>query len=256
MRWRRERRGLPQGGEATIAAVVPGWTSLDHDQRARLVADTDELLATKRWEAARGFELTDPMRVVIAAGAALLVLGLHVDAYRRVRSIIVHPSVRWSSSPRAGPANGVVVDGPVVLAGESSAGQGPLVIAWDRALIDARHPERGHNVVYHEFAHKLDLLDGDIDGVPPLAPDDERIWRQAAAETMTDLRRGRLRGIIDDYAATSPAELFAVTTELFFTRPDRLLAGAPRLYDGLRRFYRQDPAPRLGYLPDPPGQPG
>jgi Mlc titration factor MtfA (ptsG expression regulator) len=226
-----------------VAASVPGWTALEPAEQGKLWADTDHLLTTKRWEAARGFALADRMCVVIAANAALLVLGLHVDALRGVRTIIVHPSAVWRDGPRPGPVPGVVVDGPALLAGEAAAGEGPVLLAWDEVAFAVRHPERGRNVVHHELAHKLDLLDGTIDGMPPLASDDARHRWQAACEAgLEQVRRGELLGVVDDYAATNPAEFFAVVTELFFARPDRLWAALPDVYAVLRTFYGQDPA--------------
>lgn len=239
---RRRSGGLSDELAALVPPIVPRWAAMGVAEQEKLLADTDHLLRAKRWEAARGFELTDQMRVVVAAGAAVLVVGLHVDAYRRVRSIILHPSGVWRSGPRPGPAAGVVVDGPVALTGEAAIGEGPLLIAWDRALADARRPHWGRNVVFHEFAHKLDMLDGTIDGMPPLPGDDaRRSWQRTFDDALERVRQGQHRDVIDDYAGASPIELFAVATEVFFTRPDRLVDTMADVYQALRAFYRQDP---------------
>jgi hypothetical protein len=112
----------------------------------------EELLAGKGWEAAHGFTLTDTMCTVIAAQAALVILGLDLDAYRDVRAIIVHPTTVISTVPRQGPVPGVVTEEPIDLLGEAHQQRGPVIVAWDAAEADARHPGTGSNVVVHEFA--------------------------------------------------------------------------------------------------------
>lgn len=253
MFWRRRpATGLTDELAALVPGAVPGWAGLAGDERDQVLADADVLLRRLRWEAAQGFSLTDRMRVLVAAGGALLVLGLGVDALRRVRTVIVHPTTVWRSGPRPGPAAGVVVDGPMALVGEASSGDGPLLLAWDRAVFDARHPRLGRNVVLHELAHKLDVLDGTFDGMPPLGDDPTRRgWQQTMDDALEAVRQGELVGVLDDYAATNAAELFAVSTELFLTRPQRLLDGRPDVYGALRDFYRQDPAARRGEAPGP-----
>ena len=107
----------------------------------------------------------------------------------------------------------------------------------------ARHPERGHNVVYHEFAHKLDMLDGVIDGTPPLERQEELDrWVEVCTAEYEALRNGTDDGFLDGYASVDPAEFFAVATEAFFDLPVQLEAAKPDLYAVLRDFYRQDPA--------------
>ena len=107
---------------------------------------------------------------MIAAQAALVVLGLDLDAYRDVRAIIVHPTTVTSTAVRPGPVPGVTSDAPLDLLGEAHQQRGPVVVAWSAALADACNPGTGHNVVIHEFAHKLDMLDGLVDGTPPAWP--------------------------------------------------------------------------------------
>lgn len=162
---RRSRRdALPAGWEDVTEAAVVHWELLDEGERAELGELMELLVRTKRWEAARGFVLTDEIRVVIAAQASLLILGLGVEYYRAVSSIIVHPTTMTLLGVRSGPVAGVVTDAPLAILGQAQHQRGPVVIAWDAARADARHPERGHNVVFHEFAHKLDMLDDVVDG--------------------------------------------------------------------------------------------
>ena len=236
---------MPEGWERVAAAAVAHWPLLDDAERERMGHLMAYLLTSKRWEAAQGFELTDEIRLVIAAQASLLILGLDIDDYRDVVSIIVHPTTVTLRGPRAGPAHGVMTDAPMPILGQASDRRGPVIIAWDAARFDVRHPERGHNVVFHEFAHKLDMLDGMIDGTPPLPDADARRRWQEVSTAEYELLLSGPSDLLNDYAATNPAEFFAVATEVFFDLPRELSARKPTLYEVLRDFYRQDPAQRL-----------
>jgi Mlc titration factor MtfA (ptsG expression regulator) len=244
-RRRTRRAGLPAGWEDITAAAVAHWQLLDEAERAELAELMELLLRTKRWEAARGFDLTDEIRVVIAAQASLLILGLGVEYYRTVSSIIVHPTTMTSRGVRPGPAAGVVTDAPLAILGQAQHQRGPVMIAWDAARAGARHPERGHNVVFHEFAHKLDMLDDLVDGTPPLPDRTARErWIEVCTAEYRLLRAGGGGHLLSDYATVNPGEFFAVATEVFFDLPGELLAQKPALYGVLRDFYRQDPARR------------
>lgn len=245
--FRRRRAALADGWETIVETAVAHWSHLDDDERERMADLLEGFVTTKRWEAAQGFELTDEIRTVIAAEAALLVLGLEagLDAYHDVGTIIVHPSTMRFRQLSGGPIPGTVVDGDVDLLGEASY-NGPVVIAWDAAKRNARHPEHGHDVVLHEFAHKLDMLDHVVDGTPPL-PDAEarQRWIDVCTHELGLLRAGHGGHLLDPYGATNPAEFFAVATEVFFDRPIDLERHKPDLYDVLFAFYRQDPAERV-----------
>ena len=238
------RSGLPAAGRALVAQHLAVWPSLDEEEQQRLLQFTDELLSSKRWEASRGFELDDTIRVVIASQAALLILGLTTDHYRLVSAIVVHPSTLETSGVRAGPSLGTVTSDPMAVLGLAQDGRGPVVLAWDRALAGAHRTEPGHNVVLHEFAHKLDMLDGTIDGTPLLPQDMRAHWVTVCTAVYEDLVAGRPRPPMRWYGATNPGEFFAVATEVFFEQPRELAAFEPELYDVLARFYRQDPAAR------------
>ncbi len=221
------------------------WRWLEADERLVLGDLIAELITTKRWEAAQGFELTDEVLVVISAQAALLVLELGIDAYDDVGTIIVHPSTMAFHRTSSGDIDGTEVSGVVHLLGEASQG-GPVVIAWDSASRAARHPDRGHDVVLHEFAHKLDMADTVVDGTPPLLDQPQRDrWIAVNGHEYQRLRAGHGAPVLDPYGATDPGEFFAVTTEAFFTVPIQLRADAPALYGSYADFYRQDPAERL-----------
>jgi len=221
------------------------WRLLDAGEQTRLEAASDWLLRHKHWEAAHGFELNDEMTVIIAAQAALLVLGLTVDEYREVSAIIVYPTAMQSRGVYAGPVAGTVTDGVVPVLGEAHADRGPVLLAWDQAEHAARNPGSGHNVVLHEFAHKLDMRDDLVDGTPRMERADLSEWVEVCTEAYQALQAGIDRPPLQAYGATNPAEFFAVTTEAFFDVPTALEHHEPRLYEVMRKFYKQDPAARL-----------
>ena len=174
MRWR--RTGLPADGPRIAAQHLAVWPLLTDVEKELLLSIADELISRKRWEASRGFQLDDTVRVVIAAQAALLVLELGIEQYRQVSAIVVHPSTVVTTGVRPGPSLGTVTSDPQAVLGLAQDRRGPVVLAWDNVLAGVRREQPGHNVVLHEFAHKLDMLDGRIDGTPLLARDVRADW--------------------------------------------------------------------------------
>ena len=165
---RHSRRGLPDDWTAIVEAHVALWNVLDAHEREVLEATSDWLLRHKHWEASHGFVLSDDITVTVAALAAMLALGLSVREYREVSAIIMYPTAMQSRGVYAGPVPGTIVDGVLPVLGEAHGSRGPVLLAWDQARDAAQHPGRGHNVVFHEFAHKMDMLDSVTDGTPPL----------------------------------------------------------------------------------------
>jgi MtfA peptidase len=196
-------------------------------------------LAEKEFAGADGLEITDAMRVSIAAQACLPVLELGLDWYRGWRGIVVYPGdfrVRRSEVDE----DGVLHEWDDELAGEAMPG-GPVVLSWDAAAGGA-----GINVVIHEFAHKLDMLNGAANGMPPLHPGMDRgAWHaafEAAYQGFCDaLERGQDTWL-DPYAAEHPSEFFAVVSEAFFQQGAETRRRYPDVYEQLKLFYRQDPA--------------
>jgi len=199
-------------------------------------------LAEKEFSGAHGVEVTDRMRVAIAAQACLPILELGLDWYAGWTGIVLYPGdfrVRRSEMDE----DGVLHEWDDELAGEAMPG-GPVILSWDAAAHDP-----AINVVIHEFAHKLDMLSGAPNGVPPLhAGMDRRAWLaalNAAYEGFCDaVDRGRDTWL-DPYAAEHRSEFFAVLSEAFFTDPQETKRRYPDLYDEFALFYRQDPAGRL-----------
>lgn len=266
LRERRRRKLLaapfPAAWEAQLRRNVAHYHWLEPEEQRRLRDLVRIFVAEKRWEGCGGLELTDEMRVTIAAHACLLVLALPNQLYRSVRSILVYPSTVLLPPRRIGSFEVPLapVEGPLPILGEAQH-RGPVVLVWDAVQHAGRHPESGHNVVYHEFAHQLDMLDGRADGTPPLhgRAEVER-WARVCSREYLALREQAARGVhglLDPYGATTEAEFFAVATELFFDQPLELRRHHPELYVVLRAFYRQDPAERIAArrASDPP-EPG
>jgi hypothetical protein len=228
--------------DAVIAANVPLVAGLDEAELARHRELTSTLVRTKRWEPVAGLSLTDEIRVTIAANAAIPILALDVAMYRKVQSIIVRPSTAISHGLRAGRADGTVADGPMSVIGQAAANAGPVVLSWDAALAESRWPGRGRNVVIHEFAHKIDMSDGYLDGTPPLRGDALARWTAMVDDEYGHATARPSDRVLGSYAWTNPAEFFAVATERFFCRPSALAGAKPILYEALSAFYRQDPA--------------
>ncbi|HEY5156079.1 MAG TPA: M90 family metallopeptidase [Acidimicrobiales bacterium] len=244
----RVRRALaqpfPDPWRRLLESSLVHWGMLDVDERTRMEDLIRVFLAAKRWQAARDFELTEDIRVLISAMACLLILGLDETYYDTVNWIEVHPTTVVRTGLRGTAVAGVVSDSPLPILGEASF-DGPVVIAWDTASVNARHPERGHNVVYHEFAHKLDMGDRLVDGTPRFVdPEGRQRWIEVCTAEFDQIGRGEGGPLLDPYAGVNPAEFFAVVTEVFFDRPVDLERAKPELYGVLQSFYHQDPAAR------------
>jgi len=241
---------FPSLWEDIIRRNVAHYCMLEDAQRAHLRTLIQVFIAEKKWEGAGGLELTDEIRVTISAQACLLLLGLPHNYYRNVESIIVYPSTVVPPQRNPGFFENtfapVELEHPII--GQAFQ-QGPLIIIWDAALHGSRHPESGHNVIYHEFAHKLDMLDGAADGTPPLRDRAEyRDWVLTCSREYLRLKHDTEKGkksFLDAYGATSEAEFFAVATEQFFNQPRLMIEHAPDLYRVLQEYYRQDPAERV-----------
>lgn len=220
------------------------WRTLTPAELDRMQALVARFVRDTRWEPARGFDLTEEIQVLIAAQASMLLLGLELDEYPQLSSVIVHPStVRLTGEHGVG--GGMRSSAIRTLAGQAHY-RGPVVLSWKATRRGALLPTDGHNVVYHEFAHQLDMLDGIIDGTPPLDSEAaRRRWVEVCTEAY-DKVRAEGSPVLRAYAGTNPAEFFAVATEVFFNRPGQLRLHEPALYAELMAFYHQDPAARTG----------
>lgn len=212
---------------------------LPADARKRLEDQVKVFIARAHWEGRSGLVVSEAMKVSVAAQACRLTINLPEDAYRRVQTIYMFPST-YSAPGGEGDQEG----GRSHRHGEAWL-RGPVVLSWDATRRGIKNDDDGRNVVYHEFAHKLDMLDGYADGTPPVrdrAAFDA--WKRVTGEeyeTLVEASRRGKKTLLDQYGATNPAEFFAVATEMFFERPRRLRGKHEELYQCLARFYAQDP---------------
>lgn len=256
--WLRDRRRntlrnrpLPPEWEDILRTNVGHYCMLYDAERTELHALIQVFIAEKQWEGCGDLELDDEIVVTIAAQACILLLGLPHDYYRNVESILVYPSAVIPPERTLGVFEQVnsPLYGPMPLVGQAFV-KGPVILVWDSVLHGARHPRDGHNVVYHEFAHKLDMLDGAADGTPPLDRDLLAQWVDVCSREFLRLRSLAEKGqktFLDTYGTKNEAEFFAVATEEFFDRPLALQKDAPDLYQLLSSYYRQEPAERVNF---------
>lgn len=227
------------------AMAQPVFGGLGTEERARLRKLAAELLADKTFSGAAGAEVDEYMATVIAGLAALPVLNLGYGWYKGWQEIVVYPG-EFVHEGEHMDEDGVVHHVRHVRSGEAMEG-GPMVLSWDD--VAASGGGDGYNVVIHEFAHKLDMKNGEANGRPPLHPDmSSDAWARAFGEAYADLCRqvdAGLETAVDAYASESPAEFFAVLTEYFFEAPAILHGCYPAVYEQLRLFYRQNPLKRL-----------
>ncbi len=224
---------IPKEWQTIIAENVPFAERLPATLQRQLEQRVVVFLREKSFEACGDLgEITDEIRVTIAAQACMLTLGRE-EYYDRLRSILIYPSSYFASE-----------DGQGHRFGESWT-HGSVVLAWDNVQHGAFDMRDGHNLVWHEFAHQLDQADGVGDGAPILNPRSRyvtwaRAFGEAYAKLLKRLERNH-RTVIDEYGATNPAEFFAVATETFLEKPKQLKKRYPDLYQELAEYYCLDP---------------
>lgn len=237
------QRPFPKEWETILRKCVSVYRRLSAEDQAELRGHIQVFLAEKDFEGAGGLEITDRIRVVIAAQACVLLLHRKTDYYPSLRTIIVYPEPYVAPVSKRLPG-GLVVEKPESRLGESWS-RGSLVLAWDEVRRSAHDHGDPHNVVLHEFAHQLDSEDGAHDGAPVLQHGSmyvawARVLGREYRKLVRDLQR-RQATCLDSYGATNPAEFFAVVTEAFFGQPRQLKQCHPELYEQLQLFYQQDP---------------
>ena len=242
--WRRKRTlksaRLDQAMWKRVAAKLSFLRGLSEEDTARLKQFVVLFLAEKEMHGAHGLQLTDEVRLSIAAQACLPILNLGLDVYEGWVGVVVYPG-EFRVHKEEVDEDGVVHSFAEELAGEAWPG-GPVILSWE----DVDMAERGYNVVIHEFAHKIHM-DGGGDADYPAARDgmDPERWRAVLRDSYerfcAEVDSGEPT-FIDPYAAEHPAEFFAVMSEAFFTESAVLARDWPELYAQLALFYRQDPA--------------
>ncbi len=273
---RRRLLGSPMDERArrALQADCAFLSRLDERTRDHVVDMARVFVREKTFEGAKGFNVTDAMKFTVAAQACWPLASVGIDPirdeiYPNVRTIILYPGAYWSTQPQFGPG-GVVYEGRANLGeahhGPGLSSSGPVLLSWADSLDGAKRsasllePEsdsegrglrvafgelrrNGRNLVIHEFAHKLDMLDGVVDGTPPI-PEGcvSKCWRDVMTASLAQLRAEAARGrptILDAYGAQSPGEFFAVACEVFFMQPKVLRAAHPDLFEVLSCVFKQ-----------------
>ncbi|MCE2917872.1 MAG: zinc-dependent peptidase [Rubrivivax sp.] len=253
-RWRRWRQArvvatpFPAEWRAILRRRMPLFARLPADVQLRAKKRAQVLLAEVPFVGCGGLVVTDEMRVLVATQAALLLLHARGDALAALREVWLYPDP-FVVPTRVADGSGLVHEGVQARSGESWQ-RGTLVLAWSQVLVDAATPGTGHNVVIHEFAHQLDQAKGQAGGGANGAPwlptaRLRRRWAEVLGREFGLLRaglaEGRDGGLLGAYAATDPAEFFAVASERFFDRPHDLATQYPALWEQLKSLYRCDP---------------
>jgi Mlc titration factor MtfA (ptsG expression regulator) len=255
-KWRRrrvlKRAAIPDELWRQALAALPFLARYNTAELARLRDSVVLFLDEKVIVGAQGHLVTPLQRVIIAVQACVLVLNLDLKYYNGWQNVYVYPDEfvpRWEWEDEAG----VVHRNDEALAGEAAPG-GPVVLSWPDVAASADWHASGMNLVIHEFAHKLDMLNGEANGCPPLPPSISPLaWTTELVAAYQDFHARVERGErtdIDPYAAESPAEFFAVLSEVFFADPMLLKGDYPNVYQQFAQFYRQDPAARVGRAVD------
>ncbi len=243
---RRRRKLLaepfPAWWEGLLRRNVGHYPLLRPPEQARLRDTLRVLIAEKNWEGCGGQHITDEIKVTVAAGASLLLLGVEHDYFARVDSIIVYPDTFQTPAAEDGWEDDFLSE---TVAEGQAVYRGPVILGWRHVLDESRDPTCGHNVVIHEFAHQLDYLDDTINGTPPLATKaDEERWVRvmtAALRGHRDHLKRRVQTFFSEQAGDNETEFFADASEAFYCRPHDLFAEAPEVYEVLMSYYRVDP---------------
>ena len=248
-RWRRQRRRaiaetpIPDKWRRILERNVPLYRGLPEALQEELHGHVQLFLHDKTFEGFHGLEVTDEMRVTIAGNACILLLNRSHDQFANFSTIYLYPSTFVS---RHESYDGLVRSiGQQARLGESWH-RGPVVLSWDSALAGSRDLKDGHNVILHEFAHKLDDADGAVDGAPMLHQRSHYVsWARVMRREYEQLRRRAgqgARSLLDHYGASAPEEFFAVLVETFYEKPRQLERRHPELYEEMRKCFRVDPA--------------
>jgi len=250
--WKKRRREkllsepFPDEWERLLRKNFDLYRTLTDSEKTKLKNDLRVFVAEKYWEGCGGLRMREEVQVTIAAQACYLVLGLTVDEYDHVSSIVVYPS-GFVAPVEEEDDLGIVREDEEDMEGEAWS-KGTVVLSWSDALSGGKHGGDGRNLIFHEFAHQLDMRDGVINGTPVLGSKEQYArWTEVmtrefeALQEMAD--KGR-RTLLDQYGAEDESEFFAVATESFFEQPVKLRQHHRDLYDVLMTYYGQDPAAR------------
>ena len=245
-RWKRNRTrrvALRPEFLAILQRNVPLYRRMPAELRTDYWGHINVFLDDKIFVGCAGLDVNDEIRVTVAGNACMLLLNRQKDFFRGFSNILIYPDTYVA--PVVESDGTTITHGDSARAGESWHG-GPIVLSWSDVRRGIEHPGDGHNVVLHEFAHKLDEENGIVDGLPVLREHgDYADWARVLTKEFDDLTLRAQQGdndVLDDYAASSPPEFFAVATESFFERGALMKERLPDLYGQLKKFYGVDPA--------------
>lgn len=245
------RQPFPKAWLEIIRQHVPVFHRMPEEAQQELLEHVQVFLHEKRFEGCGGLEMTDEIRVTIAAQACVLLVHRDSRYFPKLRSILVYPDAYVTQSTTWA-EDGTLTEEASHRLGESW-GSGSVVLSWNASKAGAADERDAQNVVFHEFAHQLDQEDGLADGAPILGRGLARTERrsmyvswarimQSEFDQLQDLLERGKKPLIDDYGATNPAEFFAVATETFFEKPRQLRKKHSDLYQLMQDYYHQDPA--------------
>jgi Mlc titration factor MtfA (ptsG expression regulator) len=233
---------FPKEWKEIVQTNVPLYTRLSEQLKEQLHGLVHVFLAEKKFEGCGGLDITDEIKVTIAAQACMLLLNRKATYFPKLHTILVYPHTYVARTVSSDGT--MIVDGQSVRLGESWQ-NGPVVLAWDSVTGGTMNVTDARNVVLHEFAHQLDQEDGAADGAPTLEHRSRyATWARvlsAEYEALQKRKKKRRRSVMNKYGATNPAEFFAVATETFFEKPRQMKKRHPELYDELRDYYKVDP---------------
>ena len=233
---------FPEWWEAILHRNVGHYPLLPPGERAKLRDTLRVLVAEKSWEGRGGQHITDEVKITIAAGIALILLGIEHDYFSRVDSILVYPGAFQTPNEEDDWEDDFISER--VIEGQAVY-RGPVILGWKQVLDESRDPSCGANVVIHEFAHQLDFLDGAIDGTPPLASKAEeanweRVMTVAYREHLEQLKLRR-DTYFTEHAGENESEFFADASEAFYCDPHGLYEEVAEVYELLMGYYKVDP---------------
>lgn len=225
-----------------VTRRIPVLQYLSTTEKVRLRQLSTLFLYEKTFFGAKNLEVTKAMQITIASQACLQILNLNIDSFSGWIEIIIYPGA-FRVNRNITSADGLVHHENQSLSGEAWD-RGPVILSWDDVEYESYSLQPGHNVVIHEFAHKLDMLNGRANGMPPLHPSMTiETWSRTLSQAY-DLLNHKIdnfqHSTINSYASTNPGEFFAVISEYFFTAPDILFQYCPEVYEQLKQYYRQD----------------
>jgi len=233
---------FPKKYSEILNNYFPIYKKLPNNIKKNLHACILVFIKEKEFIGVKGINIDDEKRVLIAANACLLTSGIDECMYKDVKTIIIYPYTFIKKKKLN--LGGIISESEEVLLGEAWQ-SGQVVISWKDLIDGDLNPQDGRNVGFHEFAHQLDMNDGVADGTPSIPFTLYHKWSEVMSKEFKKLKetyKNHKKAILDYYAITNEAEFFAVATEVFFEKPQKLKEIEPDIYDILKEFYRLDPA--------------